>query len=787
MASDLHRVMESLKDLRFMSAGGVTSPHKMLFLVALARLYEKNPQRENRFPLNDEIEELFRDVCSELCPASRSGSILIEFPFYHLTSDGIWSLTIRPDKEDLFREYETSYHRRLTRRRLQETTEFGRLSPEFDRCFRSAHDRHTVTQLLTDAITGKLNRRDHQSKRSGQGTMGDYVTETRMRFASLNFSAIQEGAGNPFVGYLNSLQRLSAGNENALAEFQACSEFFPMIQVPHPLTSVILDELRRADGRQVILTGHAGDGKSTIALAVYRCLAGHAEGVPLARQPLPRENLPGGISILKDLSERRKDQDAALMQELLGHSRRFLIVSNTGALLDFFQGQRDVHGISPVKMESDVLTAIGADNGEAALTVGDTRFLVINLARVDNLTIARQIFARMIDPERWAICADRPCRADCPICLNVDLINHRRETILDRLFLAYRRMYEYGTRLTLRQITEHLAYLVTSGLEEADIAEMHSRGAQPLKSEFMFFNRFFGDNGKTDHAAALQMRAVQEIRRQGFGERPCPTWERKLWLKLREGNFRLGVEDCDAEFELLRAHGAGPGNDSGPGMTPDQSREQVRRMLFFLYDFAEVSTSFLKQYLNSPTILRWQDWQQTDAQLEMTEKNVLEQRVYHVLQEHFTGVRLPEGSRGHDRRLYITLSRGKNDIRQSAQVVVAQVDWSNETTLDLVSRTNVAGGKRTDLELLGRGRIKDARLVMTLPFLDYVLMRHFGEVGETLQAAYVERLERFKAQIQDLATESPARVMLVRLKTDHTFRRQQYTIREGRLEVTDVL
>jgi hypothetical protein len=66
-------------------------------------------------------------------------------------------------------------------------------------------------------------------------------------------------------------------------------------------------------------------------------------------------------------------------------------------------------------------------------------------------------------------------------------------------------------------------------------------------------------------------------------------------------------------------------------------------------------------------------------------------------------------------------------------------------------------------------------------------MRHFGEVGEMLQAAYVERLERFKARIQDLATESPAHVMLVRLKTDHTFRRQQYTVRAGRLEVTDVL
>jgi hypothetical protein len=61
------------------------------------------------------------------------------------------------------------------------------------------------------------------------------------------------------------------------------------------------------------------------------------------------------------------------------------------------------------------------------------------------------------------------------------------------------------------------------------------------------------------------MRAVQEVRRHGFGARPCPTWERKLWLKLREGNFRLGVEDCDAEFDLLREHGSGPGGNGMPG------------------------------------------------------------------------------------------------------------------------------------------------------------------------------------------------------------------------------
>lgn len=281
------------------------------------------------------------------------------------------------------------------------------------------------------------------------------------------------------------------------------------------------------------------------------------------------------------------------------------------------------------------------------------------------------------------------------------------------------------------------------------------------------------------------MRAVREVRKQGFGERPCPTWERKLWLKTRDRHFHLGVTDCDAEFELLRQYGSGSENDRQSGLTPDQAREQVRRMLYFLYDFQRTEQSYLKQFLNSSYALRWQEWQEPGARLEPQEKSLLEQRVYHVLQEHFTGVRLPEGNTSGDRRLYITLNRGKSEVRQSAQVVLADVDWSNEIALTLRLPPAGAVSPRTDLVLQGNGRIAEAELVLTLPFLDYVVMRHFGEVGEVLQAAYVERLERFKAQVQRLARTSQTDVMLVRLRTDHTFRRQKYSICSGKLEVNN--
>ena len=63
--------------------------------------------------------------------------------------------------------------------------------------------------------------------------------------------------------------------------------------------------------------------------------------------------------------------------------------------------------------------------------------------------------------------------------------------VRDRLFLAYRRIYEYGTRLTLRQLCAHMAYMLTSGLDYSDILKMAQRAKPPLMSEFMFFNRFF--------------------------------------------------------------------------------------------------------------------------------------------------------------------------------------------------------------------------------------------------------------------------------------------------------
>ncbi len=592
-------------------------------------------------------------------------------------------------------------------------------------------------------------------------------------------------AFNPFVSYLNTLQRSGGGNENALAESQVCNAQFTSIHVAHPLANIIYDELKKQDGRHVLLTGHAGDGKSTLAIEVYKLFRKWDSDRPLDVPPQPREDTDS-VSIIKDLSERDRSEDASLLQELTEWEHRFLLVSNTGTLLDLAKQHADFFGDTEVDLESRVLTAISIESGEADLLLGDIEFRVFNLARMDNMRLARRVFEKMLSPERWAVCQTLKCRETCPIYINVNLLQSNQERATDRIFLAYHRMYEYGTRLTMRQFTEHLAYLITSGLDLQDTRNIQKQNPPPLIAEYLFFNRFFGDNGCAPDGTASEMKAVQEIEKQKFGERPCPSWEHKLWLRNCAEPVNLGVDSLNAEFEKLRRHGAQ--ELQFVGMTPDQAREQVRRMLYFLADFPSEKQGYLGQYLNSPTLLAWTRWQHDGVQLDFQEKNTLKRKIYHVLQEHFTGVRLPEGSTQNDCRLYVTMSRRRSEVRQSAQVVLAEFDWVNSTLLKLEATGSAIEEYRKDIVLHGKDRIDGLRLPLKVPFLDYVMMRHFGELGEVLEASYLERLDCFKAQIQKkTSAHDDERIMLVRLKTDHTFRRQRFAVNGNYLEVTDDL
>lgn len=75
---------------------------------------------------------------------------------------------------------------------------------------------------------------------------------------------------NEFIECLNSLHNLRASSANALAESQALSPYFGELYEPFPLIKRLVEALTDKVKRVVVLTGHAGDGKSTVALDVLK-------------------------------------------------------------------------------------------------------------------------------------------------------------------------------------------------------------------------------------------------------------------------------------------------------------------------------------------------------------------------------------------------------------------------------------------------------------------------------------------------------------------------------------
>src|SRR5258706_14902764 len=102
------------------------------------------------------------------------------------------------------------------------------------------------------------------------------------------------------------MHNATASNMNALAEAQALSEFFGSIYVPFPVVDKLYALFQRTEEDVCILTGHAGDGKSTIALDLLKRFRGIPLEDKLDRPAQTEETIEIGghrLTIVKDMSE----------------------------------------------------------------------------------------------------------------------------------------------------------------------------------------------------------------------------------------------------------------------------------------------------------------------------------------------------------------------------------------------------------------------------------------------------------------------------------------------------
>ncbi len=572
-----------------------------------------------------------------------------------------------------------------------------------------------------------------------------------------------------FVNYLNTLNRCKGNNRNSTAESNFNHKYsHDILFNDEVLIQNIENDLFRNDGK-VLLTGFAGDGKTTLAQLIVEKLTG-IKGLNERIEEFYVDKYDKTLVVIKDLSEYSIDQNNTLISNyLLNEKYSVLIVSNTGAIIYRMREAYELLGYkNKESVERIILDGISTDDkdGYGIINLEKVKISVVNLVNHDNLPAAKGILYKIVFHKVW----DEVINEDelNPILCNIRALRH--EYVRNRLFLMYQRLFEYGSRFTLRNFVEHFSYIITGGLELTDTV-INS-------DDYLFYNNVFGSFEKNEKDIICnEIAVIKKIRVEYFGSNISSQWKRLIWDKSSDIILQGIYNPFKIYFEKYR--------NTGYKRSANTIRLKIYRLIYFLLSEEILKDnryySYFNSFLNSPGFELWSKIQGENNELNSKETFDLFNNLRHTIKEYFSGLKLPSNELGNKKDIvYITMSR-KKGIRQSAQVVLNQFSWKNQEKVKIEIYKDSRSIKQFRFLMLKDNSPKTflspdlneddlITLNLPLPFLDYLLFANAGTLFDEEFQYFQKRLDLFKNQIisnqmitKDLNSNN---LLLVRLKPD---------------------
>ena len=608
--------------------------------------------------------------------------------------------------------------------------------------------------------------------------------------APLTIEAHRENQGvahmhqNGLISYLNSLHNVGASGANALAESQALNEYFTEIYEPFEIVDAICDVLTANTDHVVVLTGHAGDGKSTVALDVLKRLKGLSPVAPLTvalkEVEVVADPANGGrlIHVLKDMSELSASVRLQKLEQGFGESGSWLIVSNTGPLLNTLQEFAERRQALP-DIESRILAYLNRpyakhDIESHVLKMFPKDLLILNMARLDNVSLGARVLTRMINHSGWAKCDPCVAQSACPLLLNQRALKATEGGAEQRVRWIYQRLNAYEQRLTLRQMIAQLAYAMTGGMtckEAKDLvvespSEGIDKGTAGLE-RIVFSEGFFGyRNGKSSQETD-GLTAVQLLRRQVFGGPVAVDFEREL--SSQNGN---GWAILSEWLKPLSDHWRLRGQES----TGVQWRFALRRMLYVfgqpIPSGRAAAETYWGAFVQSPRLRDFDLWAtRQELIISHGERSRLCRACLRALLEIFSGFSAGQFRRDQE-RLYLTLRRPDRAVIQPTQFVMATLSFQDfDLAYDVPRRLPVLQFRN--------GAVK---LPLTLPLLDFIENRIAGDLGSELARIHLAQLEWFRAELLRVLGDgsNPSWIQLLRAGIDGQVHAHRYLLDNDR-------
>lgn len=314
-----------------------------------------------------------------------------------------------------------------------------------------------------------------------------------------------------FIMYLNSLHNYNAQNHNAYGEKNVENKFFKNVMVRVGLSNYILQSLKNKEPHLIVLTGHAGDGKTSI---MYQVLS----DLNISFEPDKKicdYILDNGkqCRCIKDFSEIADEEKVDVLKDavLLPDENKFVfMVANTGPLINTF-GALFSDPSESEKAKIQLIESMDSNSGTIKEIMG-YKLCVINVATVDNTYFAVEFLDKITQDDLWSKCSECSKKEYCHILRNRTLIRNNKKQVQEFMNMHYIWLTEHGKRLTIRSMTEQLAYMITGGFECDEV--IHSE-----KYKYLFSNLFFGYVGTLCDSKATNIIAIKEARNCGYDNR----------------------------------------------------------------------------------------------------------------------------------------------------------------------------------------------------------------------------------------------------------------------------
>lgn len=348
---------------------------------------------------------------------------------------------------------------------------------------------------------------------------------------------------NKFVEYLNSLNNSSGSNENALAESQVLSEYYEKIVIERKVADYIYCLLfKKNEKTALVLTGHAGDGKTSILIQILKKIGYFEDGV----SPLQEvEEYEEKILYVKDMSELNETRQEEIFKKFLNAPKRgvsSLLISNTGPLINttkrilsnsLIKENEIVHDEYIENFEIELLSNIDkVESSDINIQINNDNlaFRVINLAEIDNSYFVGEIIRKLSQEELWKSCSNCESGKRCPIYINHLTLLNNSERVTEFVDKLYFWLGDNLQRLTIRQMLSHLSYSITGNLSCNEINRRISNDKDGL-FKYHFANLFFGHIGTKFEKSSFNIKAIRDLNEQMLEEKALIEEDYKLFVK----------------------------------------------------------------------------------------------------------------------------------------------------------------------------------------------------------------------------------------------------------------